>query len=511
MKTSQRLISGGALRLIAFVAAVLSTLIVMPVLIRELGNHLYGLWVLIGSIVAYYEFFDLGLGTTTQRYLAKAFQGDSAHAANSIYSTALFIFSILGLFFAFLSVFVASLSSYFFSAPQDIHLFGVCILLLGLNFATKVPFYAVEGAIAAKLRYDIIAATRILIIVLRTGLLVSVVKMGYSLIAIALIMIGLTIVNRLILYVAFRRVAPDLRFAQSAVRRSVSTELINHGKYIFVSNISKNVQFRLLSVIVSSLVDLSSVAIAAIASRLAEYLRMLIDRVFHITIPVFASIDMSKEQKYFHNLFWVVHHLTITFVIAAFGLGAILGPSFIALWLGPGFEASYTIFLILLIGLLPQQLQSTSTQALVGIAQHKWASLSDVVESAMGIFLAITLGYKYGLIGIALGIVMPSMLIKLFLYPLLVCRGLSISLVKYCQVTTSGVAMAAVALVPVYFICEFLKPLNFAEMLLCGFVGLVVSYLVFVLTLPIHYRKFLVTHIPDRVKPFLTLWYGQEV
>jgi O-antigen/teichoic acid export membrane protein len=511
MKTSQRLMNGAALRLIAFAVAVLSTLIVMPILIHELGNHLYGLWALIGSIVAYYEFFDLGLGVTTQRFLAKSFQSKNPNAANSTYSTALFLFSILGLFFALLSILISSLSVYFFEDPQDAHLFGVCILLLGLNFATKVPFYAVEGAIAAKLRYDIIAITRIAIILLRTILLVSAVKMGHSLVAIALIMVGLTIVNRAILYVAFRKLAPNLKFTHSAVRRSVAMELVSHGKYIFLSNISKNAQFRISNILVSSIMGLNSVAVYSVAARLSEYLKILVYRVFQMTVPVFASFNAQQEKKQLDQAFWMVNHLNIVFVVASFGLGAILGPSFIALWLGPGFEDSFQIFLILLLGLVPQQVQSTSAQALIGVAKHKWANLSDTLESVLGVGAAVVLGSKFGLIGIAVGIILPGALFKIFVYPTLVCKGLSISLSEYYRAIAIGAAPILIALAPTYILVKTLSPLSLIQLALCGFGGIILTYLAFVISLPRTHRTFLSRRLPTSLAPLLSLTKASNV
>ena len=45
-----------------------------PILIHGLGDFHFGMWVLVGSLIEYSSFIDMGLRTTLQRFIAR-FQG----------------------------------------------------------------------------------------------------------------------------------------------------------------------------------------------------------------------------------------------------------------------------------------------------------------------------------------------------------------------------------------------------------------------------------------------------
>ena len=63
--------AGVIMSYILMIFEVLSTLLITPYLIRELGQAEYGVYKLVAAITAYLLLLDLGIGSATTRYIAK--------------------------------------------------------------------------------------------------------------------------------------------------------------------------------------------------------------------------------------------------------------------------------------------------------------------------------------------------------------------------------------------------------------------------------------------------------
>ena len=68
--TARKLARGSMLRFLNLVAATLVSILIMPFVVRMLGDRLYGLWTLVAALIGFYGVLDLGLSRATTRYLA---------------------------------------------------------------------------------------------------------------------------------------------------------------------------------------------------------------------------------------------------------------------------------------------------------------------------------------------------------------------------------------------------------------------------------------------------------
>jgi O-antigen/teichoic acid export membrane protein len=44
----------------------------MPFLVRNLGDRMYGIWTLVGSVLGYYGLIDIGLSSAVVRFISRA-------------------------------------------------------------------------------------------------------------------------------------------------------------------------------------------------------------------------------------------------------------------------------------------------------------------------------------------------------------------------------------------------------------------------------------------------------
>lgn len=75
----------------------LTSLLVVPVTLGYLNNEVYGVWMTITSIMAWFTFFDIGLGNGMRNYLTKAISTGDYKSANAYLSTTLCVIALIAI------------------------------------------------------------------------------------------------------------------------------------------------------------------------------------------------------------------------------------------------------------------------------------------------------------------------------------------------------------------------------------------------------------------------------
>ena len=81
----------------SFLFNVVTTFFISPYVVKSLGNTTYGLWVLLGSLVGYLGLLDFGVRGAVTRYVARFHADQNDEQASRLTSTAMRIFSLMGL------------------------------------------------------------------------------------------------------------------------------------------------------------------------------------------------------------------------------------------------------------------------------------------------------------------------------------------------------------------------------------------------------------------------------
>ena len=74
------------------------TLVITPLLVRNLGNYDYGIWEITVAIFGYLGFLDIGIPSAIEVYAAKFVAANDSKRLGSLYRTSLILFSVIGVF-----------------------------------------------------------------------------------------------------------------------------------------------------------------------------------------------------------------------------------------------------------------------------------------------------------------------------------------------------------------------------------------------------------------------------
>lgn len=452
MSLARRVALGSGLRVFQFFATALVAFLLTPFVVRSLGDRTYGVWMLVAAFIGYYGLFDLGLGSAVTRYLAHAVGAKDEEQANRIFNTAILLFGALGLAVLAATIVLALLAPRFATRLEDAELFAQLVLILGVNTAIDFPIRVYDGALFAKLRHDLHVILQLAVLLLRALLTVAVLQAGHKAVALALVTLLTSLVGVALRMYWGQRSFPSLRFEPRRFDRSTSKSLFSYSMYTLVVQLGDLVRFQLDNIVVGAFVGLVAVTHYSIGSSLVQYFNGLVFAAIGMFNPVFSRQHGAGDHDAIRRTFLFATKLSVC--LACFvGLGLIAwGRPFIERWMGPPYLDAYPVLVVLVAGRILAASQMPSYGLLFGMAKHRFYAFSNSGEAVLNLILSIVLVRYYGMLGVALGTLIPMVITKIFVQPWWVCRVASIPLRSYAA-SFAGALLRCLLLFGVVLLC----------------------------------------------------------
>lgn len=404
---SSRIIKNVLMNWIAVAATVLAGFLMSPFLVRHLGDSVYGVWILIGSLVGYLGLLDFGITPSILKYIAEYRARNDQEAINRVVSGAFAVFSILGIVSLLVSLVIAFSFNNIFNTPLSDNVAAAVVILAGINLAITFPALVFIGVLRGYQRYDIDASITAITIVLRSLLLVVLIRKGYGIMALAGATLIFDMLRLAYLVRAAYRLNPDIRIARAYVERNEMRRLFGYSAYVFVMIVGKQMIFYTDSIVIGLFLTTSAVTAYFVASRLVTYLQMLVSEMVGVLTPTTSDLAARNDQDGIKELLIVSTKYMLLIALPASAVFFVMGGDFITLWMGPSFAGSATILTILTIATLAHLIEMPADTILLGLGKHRVVAGFLFLQSIINLILSVMLVRAFGIKGVALGTAIP--------------------------------------------------------------------------------------------------------
>ena len=427
---AKRLLSGAFLRVFNTTLGILIALLMTPFIIRHLGDDSYGLWLLVASITGLFGVLDFGLSVATQRSIAQALAAQDTRSANVTVVTAFATFCLVSLVIALVTGGVAVAAPLIVHADR-VHDFRIVVFLLASSLVFLFPTYSVSGIFSANFRYDLVSQIHLVRVVARFLLIYVVVSLGGRLISMAVITAVTDITAGLVMMIVAGRLAPWLSWRPQYFARERLRELAHFGGAFLFVTLCERGRNALPPFAMNATAGLSAVTLFGIAQQIYDYFVQFLLNIFGVFQPLFVRQQSVQAHGANQRDFIFVTQLALA-VAAVLAVGVVgCAPDFLAIWLGPRFAGSLgPLFLLVLMGVFHSSLQS-SVQVLLAYSRQKSLAILSGIELAVSAALLLPLAHAYGLEGVAVAAMLPTLLSRLFVQPMLVAQVMPLRLVEY--------------------------------------------------------------------------------
>lgn len=429
----------------------------MPFLVKNLGDHWYGIWVVVAGVAATSYLLDLGLTSAVMRFMAKSLGERDTQGANEVINTCLLIYAALGAAVGVAAIGLAAAAQSFVPDPASQTSVRLVFLLLGFTYATEFPFKAFAGVISTYMRYDLLMVSRLASVTLTNVAFITLLTRGHGIVTMAATTFILSQISSVVYYLISKHLFSEMRIGRAYVRRDLIPQLFSYSIWSFAIQIANTFRFGVDAFVIASFRAAASVTYYAVALRLVETFADLINKATNMMMPVFAVDFFQNNLVELRRKYLLVVRVTAIPALYGAGMIVLLGRPLILRWMGPQFEQSYPILVVLMLAMVFEVVGNGSDSMLFALNQHRYLALANVAEAGLNFLLSVLLIGPYGLIGVAIGTAIPLVISRALVIPYLTTRALAVSPWRYYQNLAPAVTFAAVFLLAVAWITRDLR------------------------------------------------------
>lgn len=472
---SGRFLKSSVIRIIETFLGIVIGFLMLPFMVSSLGEHLYGLWIIVSSITGALYIFDLGFASAVTRFISKSLAVEDRKETSKIVSSAFFIYFILALI-----IILVSLAASFFASHWDVDsdnasLVQILVIITGINIALEFPFKAFAGIASYHMRYDLLAISRIVFKLLSTAAIVWAVLTGYQLIAIALIGLVASVLSNLTFYFIAKYLEPDVTVKLSYIDKSIIKSLSGYSTWVFFIDIFRMLKERGDLWIIGYLLSAAQLTIYYVALRLVEYAVQILVSAVNMTTPLITADYAKGDIKALVQKIYLFSRLnSILALITIFGF-VLFAQEVFQFWIGGEFDAesAYFICCVVLIGKMIAFANSPVANALMAINKPRTLSIITAGEALVSLIATYLLVYSYGLEGAAFGVVFPLLFTRTILLHLCLKQDIDFSILTIYKNLLKSLAVLAVPFIVIFYIkSQLLVAISFGYFigLICLFV-----------------------------------------
>lgn len=445
----------------AHLVVALAGLFLMPYVLNTVGDPAYGAWLLLNAMAQYAKLLYLGFGETTARYVSMYSANRDYKKLNDVGSCVFAVYlasASVALLLTLVVMFLAPLMNDWGGVPIfDVQM---AILLLGLNMVIGIAGSVNGGMLMGVQRFDIDRGIQILTTVLRLALVVYFLRQTHGLITLGLCFLAMTILENVLTYWFARRELPGLKLRVVNLDRAVLRDCFAFSAFTSIVLISEYLIYTTDTVVIGFSLGAAAVVPYGIAHRITDMFYRPLEQIGVVVMPKAGELDTLNRGDELRRM--TTQALSITFLLTAgFWIGAAFyGDMFIRVWVGEGYNVAHTIMLILVAALVFSLPIGILRRILVGLGIVRVPSLLYFAESVLNLILSLILVRYFGVFGVAIGTLIPVVVIGLFfLFPLALKR-LEMSAIA---VISEVVAASALPLSVLFAFCYASSRLNLPE------------------------------------------------
>jgi len=382
---------------------------VTPLLVHQLGAVQYGLWMLVGSLVGYGSLLEFGIGSAVVKAVAEAStQGRNDHA-RAVIATALWLYTGLGLLAVTVITGGALLVPAIFNIDPNQHSLTIQLMILsGISVGLGIPCTAAPAVLRGLQRFDLLNVLGSTAALCSTAATLLVLFLGGDVRSIILINVGVMLASQAVMVATITRIKPALALGWRDAQRGLVRSIVAYSASTFVIHVAGRLQTQTDELVIGALLITSQITPYVLARRLAEIPQLLTEQFIKVLFPLAAEVHSTRNTARLQTLYITSTRLTLAVCLPLGCVLLVFGKQLLTIWVGPSYATYSALVSILTLAALIDMSQWPAGMILQGMARQRPLAICSLVAAGVNLGLSIALAPQLGLIGIALGTLLPA-------------------------------------------------------------------------------------------------------
>jgi O-antigen/teichoic acid export membrane protein len=401
-----------------YAAAIVSGLVVTPIVIHSIGTPAFGVWSFIGSVTIYMSVLDFGVGPSIVRFAAEAHGRNAPDDLNEIASTGLAMYAVIGLLTLPIGLALAWIVPSAVGAPHDLIWDArVTTLLIVVSLALRFPLGLFNNLLVARQRWDLQNLASFVSTVLYAVLVALLVPRWGGLIMLGALTLATTLLRLALPLAWLRRELPELRIARCFVNRARLRALAVFSSSNFLVHVAQKIVFSTDVIVVGIVLGSAASGVYSVPAKLFALVFGIGTAATSLMFPAFAELEGAGDVERQRRLL-LVGLRAGTALMLLLALPLLLMPDLlIRAWIGGGFHGSYSVMAILAGVLLIHQPIYVLTQYLIALGRQRSIALVAISTTLANLGLSFLLAWQWGIWGVAVSTLATDLVALAWIVP----------------------------------------------------------------------------------------------
>lgn len=392
-----------------------SILILTPIILNYLGAQIFGIWAIAGTFMAYGGLFDFGLWGGLIKYVAHFKTQNQVDALNDFLKTSFTLYTIVGVVVALVFLLIAQVVPRFFSAAEGFEtLFTQLLALVGLALGISFPAMAPMAILRGLKRFDVVNVLDVVITIWTAVWTVILLRNGWGVIGMILVNISGIALYFLFGQAFLLRNYRELVCRWGKIDREMMGIIYDYSRPLFIQDIAKKLNSKTDEGTIGFFESAALVTPYNIARRYSESIQILAQQTIKLFLPLMSELQANGDTEGLRKYFLFSTRIISIFCIGTGVLLSAYAPPLIRAWVGDQVSVPVIVVFILIAATMFTTVQLPASTALKGMAQHHRLTKYAIVFGLSNLALSVILFPIWGLVGIALGTLIPAVIESLF-------------------------------------------------------------------------------------------------
>ena len=379
----------------------------------------------------------MGMNSSINRYIPVSLAKGDKDAIQRVLSTSLFFFFVVAVVFILFSLVIYFNIGAWFSIESDmVGTAGFLVLIVGFCFALAMPLQLSSALLSGLQRYDILNLAELLILLLRSALIVILLRNGFGLLTMGYVFGISEIAVRLVQFAFARRLLDRTPITLKSIDFKLLREMLAYGINTFLYTMGALILFKASDVVIAMYIGTKEVSQFAVAIAGIVLLSQFL-RAFTAAIkPAVSDLDARDDHWRVREISFLMQKYSLLLIIPAACFLIVMGKEFLNVWVGKEFknpavvDSMAVILAILTVGHCPRLAQHSNFIVLVGKGEHRFFGLFAIAAALLCVVASIVSikVFNLGLLAVAWSNCLPVALISGVILPIYFNRKMKISI-----------------------------------------------------------------------------------
>lgn len=403
MSVNQRRV-GAIVSMVYSASQAIIGLLYVPLLLRGIGSSEYGLYQMIGSIIAYLSIAGTTLSSGITRFYCKYYAEGDAEGMENTLGIAKRFYRIASPLVLLATLVMCVVFRIVYQNSLTIHELNESVLMLAIlavNLLVTMQNTISNAVISAHERFVLMNGILLGSTILQPVLVIMLIRIFPHASVITAVQLVLNVfVWRLQACYAKKRLGmvSKLRFLDKDLQKN----LLLFSSSILLGVVADQIFWKTNQLVIAFFYSTTTVAIYAVGSQIFNCYMSLGYAVSSVFLPKISSMYHEKDYEGIDLLFRRVGRLAFYLLFLVLSGFAIFGRDFIQLWAGEGYEDAYFIALIIMAPFTVDVMQNTGLTILKVMNKYGVRAALYVAAAILNVGLSIVLVQLFGPIGAAI-------------------------------------------------------------------------------------------------------------